>query len=93
MTNIIWFANIFPLISSLWYTDQHGLFQIIPTEDSYAAFNSLEDGPAPSNMTNSEFREMIDQDGQAQRFSSLTGGEEIKTVSMVQKLLKIEKII
>ena len=79
MTNTLWFANIFPLISSLWYTDQ-----IIPTEDSNVAFNSLEDVPAPSNMADSELREMVDQDEQAQTFSKLTDEEIIKTVSMVK---------
>ena len=70
-TNTLGFANIFPLISNLWYTDQHRVFHIIPTKDSNEAFNSLEDVPAPSSMSNSEFREMVDQDGQVQILSKL----------------------
>ena len=48
---------------------RHGGFQIIPSEESNAAFNSFEDVPIPSNLTDSEFGEMVDQDVQAQTFS------------------------
>ena len=58
---------------------RHGGFKIIPTEDFNMAFNSLEDVPVPSNMTDSEFSEMVDQDERAPTFSELTDEEIIET--------------
>ena len=50
----------------------HGGFKIIPAEDSNVAFNALEDVPVPSNMTDSEFSEMVDPNERAPTFSELS---------------------
>ena len=63
---------------------RHGGFKVIPTEDSNTDFNSLEDVPVPSNMTDDTFREMVVQDAQTQTSSELTDEEIIETASMVQ---------